>query len=840
MSVYQDLKGTTQNSFKIGKQKFNINAAAASALREITLPDAKIDFSGAINGDVLTKTAAGFVMQAPGAATPTKLGTWSAAANYLIDDFVVYGNSIYIALSNNINKQPDINPSDWLKKYGIEFGRIETGAASLTGTIQGSVFVNGNLTLTGNLTINGDLIVLGNIENDHTSGHYLNVKGSIYCTGYIDLYGNANGAGAGYAGGNLTALGNIIGFLGIRVYGGQGSSNGANGGNILSYGDIKTNGVIYTYGGNGIAGSGGNGGTINYSASLGHGVGNVYAWSNIFTYGGTGTTSGGNGGSIEGINIIGNSINANGGNCTASGGAGGSGAAIYAQENIIAKGSTLESIGGTTAGNSSGSNGGNITAKGGSICSYGDIKTYGSNGVGAGSTYTGGNAGSLTAGKDIISIYYGSIRAYGGAASSTATGNAIGGNGGNIYAGGNIISKTYIYTYSGGGWDTGAAGTPGNIYAGSSYKQGNIYSYKKINCSAGMSGPNLVGSGKNAGYIRCCDLIMESESIIAYGGGIQSGGTCVGSGGNGSNITVTGDFIGLTISIYGGRPGDGAQNSGGNGGIFICNGNVYAGQIDAYGAAGANGANADGGTGGTVTIKGDCLLTGGISVKGGNANGAATTTSNGGSGGTITIGGDLIFDESYIEAQSGNASSAGTGYAGTPGTITIKGDVISYGRLYTNAGASYYAGIGINGGNINIGGRCSARQITISGGNAIAGQNNGAPGILTLQNGGNIREIVARDGLGAGNPSAITGRGLEFSGFLAVYTLTFTNRAGIEVAIDLASVKTAVLKLYSFSGTNTLSKGAFGAAQTAALVNPNQNIYSYAAFAWYVHSGVAI
>jgi hypothetical protein len=41
------------------------------------------------------------------------LGTWSAATQYRIGDAVAYGSTVYIALTDNLNKQPDLFPADW-------------------------------------------------------------------------------------------------------------------------------------------------------------------------------------------------------------------------------------------------------------------------------------------------------------------------------------------------------------------------------------------------------------------------------------------------------------------------------------------------------------------------------------------------------------------------------------------------------------------------------------------------------------------------------------------------------------------------------------------------------
>lgn len=41
------------------------------------------------------------------------VGTWSSATQYYIGDAVAYGSTVYIAITDNINKQPDLFPGNW-------------------------------------------------------------------------------------------------------------------------------------------------------------------------------------------------------------------------------------------------------------------------------------------------------------------------------------------------------------------------------------------------------------------------------------------------------------------------------------------------------------------------------------------------------------------------------------------------------------------------------------------------------------------------------------------------------------------------------------------------------
>jgi len=41
------------------------------------------------------------------------VAAWSSALTYSINDFATYAGGCYVSLTNNINKQPNTNPSDW-------------------------------------------------------------------------------------------------------------------------------------------------------------------------------------------------------------------------------------------------------------------------------------------------------------------------------------------------------------------------------------------------------------------------------------------------------------------------------------------------------------------------------------------------------------------------------------------------------------------------------------------------------------------------------------------------------------------------------------------------------
>lgn len=45
----------------------------------------------------------------------TNLQNWAIATAYLTNDFVIYGNKVYKALTNTTGDQPDISPAEWVE-----------------------------------------------------------------------------------------------------------------------------------------------------------------------------------------------------------------------------------------------------------------------------------------------------------------------------------------------------------------------------------------------------------------------------------------------------------------------------------------------------------------------------------------------------------------------------------------------------------------------------------------------------------------------------------------------------------------------------------------------------
>lgn len=100
-------------------------------------------------------------------------GTWSAVTAYSIDDAVYYGGSAYIALTNNTNKQPDINGSDWalLAAQGIGSGDSFVDIGDIKHSIRTA--------LAGWLLCNGDSI--GDIGSgaDHENADFEDLFGYL-------------------------------------------------------------------------------------------------------------------------------------------------------------------------------------------------------------------------------------------------------------------------------------------------------------------------------------------------------------------------------------------------------------------------------------------------------------------------------------------------------------------------------------------------------------------------------------------------------------------------------------------------------------------------------------
>lgn len=52
--------------------------------------------------------------------------TWKSSQNYSIGQFSLENNKVYKALTNNLNKQPSVNPSDWAYYKEVTYVRTKT------------------------------------------------------------------------------------------------------------------------------------------------------------------------------------------------------------------------------------------------------------------------------------------------------------------------------------------------------------------------------------------------------------------------------------------------------------------------------------------------------------------------------------------------------------------------------------------------------------------------------------------------------------------------------------------------------------------------------------------
>jgi len=86
------------------------------------------------------------------------LGTWSSVTQYRVGDAVAYGSAVYIALTDSLNKQPDLFPANWSQFVeGIQWeGDYNAGTAYQANDVVkygGSTFI-AKQTTTGNLPTN--------------------------------------------------------------------------------------------------------------------------------------------------------------------------------------------------------------------------------------------------------------------------------------------------------------------------------------------------------------------------------------------------------------------------------------------------------------------------------------------------------------------------------------------------------------------------------------------------------------------------------------------------------------------------------------------------------------
>jgi hypothetical protein len=526
MSLIQDLLGTSKKTFKLGKVGMNIDGTAATANRTMTLPNSNIDMSTGSVNDVLTKTAGGLALQAPSGGTPALLGEWSATQNYVLNNFVVYGASIYRSKTSNLNAIPSSSPTDWELKYGVEYGAVYTGATSLAGTVsRGNILVIGNLTITTNTTINGDLTVIGDIDNGGVSTRSLTVNGSLIAnninlvaaaqsgsvtvqtnllaTGYINLSGvdAATGGGAG----QLTICGNgyVTGDIDLRGGNGGATGNGGASGVPTIWGNL-TCANLYTTGRDGYS-TPIKGGNIIITGSL-----NAL---DVECSGGStktgGTSAGGAGGTITfGFYSSMTSFTGNGGNSRGTTSAGGAGAIVTATGDIrLLNYGAYSAYGGAALGGGNGGAGGTILC-----CSFISEGTYSAYGGIGGTTAAniGGLGGIINVSSDFIC---GATDIYGG----TVTTSGAGGSGGAITINGNLRLSGNLVASAGNGVLVGNGGTCNTFSINGKTSAGGA-----TITNNGGSGGATSGNAQTGGTLNFLNTVV-ADSISANGGSSVSG-----------------------------------------------------------------------------------------------------------------------------------------------------------------------------------------------------------------------------------------------------------------------------------------------------------------------------
>ena len=209
-----------------------------------------------------------------------------------------------------------------------------------------------------------------------------------------------------------------------------------------------------------------------------------------------------------------------------------------------------------------------------------------------------------------------------------------------------------------------------------------------------QSGSGCAGLQKNGSFISANEgklTITGEGSLIAKGheGGAGIGG---GKGGNGSNITISGDYI--YVEATGGTNGAGIGGGSGDNDseIPISCGNgsnitISGGTVDACGGGGAGIGGGSSGSGSYITISGGIVTAthstsmfynGGAGIGGGNGGSGSDITISGGTvnatggddsagigGGKNSSGSNIIISGGSVKAVAGSeANSIGGGYNG--------------------------------------------------------------------------------------------------------------------------------------------------------------------------------
>ena len=232
--------------------------------------------------------------------------------------------------------------------------------------------------------------------------------------------------------------------------------------------------------------------------------------------------------------------------------------------------------------------------------------------------------------------------------------------------------------------------------------------------------PTYNDPGSGNGNLTITDEYGTNSSLNATGGNYGSG-IGGGSGGSGSNITISGGTVEATGGGSGAGIGGGSGGSGSN--ITISGGTVEA-------TGGDNGSGIGGGNGGSGS---DITISGGTVEATGGGRGAGIGGSWNGSGSNITISGGTV----KAIGGNGGAGIGGGGESGSGSNIIITGS----GEVTAKGGPS---GSGIGGGESGIGSDITVSgdaQVKAQGGNSNATYGTGA----AIGGGGNYDSINGQE-----------------------------------------------------------------------------------------------
>ena len=666
-------------------------------------------------------------------------------------------------------------------------GSVVPPGGDLSGTYNGNVVCDGDVNVLGNLEIKGSLLVLGSIYND--GGWLVTVHGDMFVSDsiYFDKSDTSTPQSNFEVGGDL-----MFGYMEFRQCGGtsaalivkgdllgknadllgEGTTPGTPGRTIEVGGDFTVNNCdLYGANGNG-TGAGGNGGQVSVEGSF-TGTGSLY------TYGGDATDfDAGNGGYIE----------------------------VHGDMNF---GYDSIYIYGGSATNGNAGNGGDISCDGNLIVN--EVESYGGSCSSDSHLHRSGSGGYLEIDGDLTVNDFLSVNG-GDRAGALTMGNSLSApNAGYVDVQGNAVFNGDLSANGGDLFVSGFAPHPaGN--GGSFYCQGSVSCTDDFRLYGGYV--DVVGDAGSGGYVNIEGPVYIDDEF-ELNGGYSYGG----NGGNGGSAYLYSDATIGYVNFEGGNVGGGSNSgNGGYGGSLYCYGKLNV-DDNLY----LRGGNCDSsnevhhaGYGGYLECRGATFTYANVYLEGGNRSGTTTVASTGNpaaQGGSFYCYGDAVTEDIYL--NGGNVfcdypSSLG----GNGGTLQVRGTFTANGNLEAKGGQGRGTDGG-NGGNLTFFGCVKAPIIDLSGGqsnDSVIGADaavNGPPGMIDLNGGCTVIQIIAQDGSGMGSsPSALSKIGL--TGSCHLNSIAMTDRAGCWIYAPGPSPATLRLinmplkkKLNDVSGTET-------------------------------------